>query len=142
MWHVEINEQPDLMITEPQIGQDLRHMEGKQLFHCFQFKDDAVFDQKIDSVARVDLDAGIDHRESYLVAEGDAIFLELIAQTRVVSAFQAACANASVHSHRRAKNLLRNRIVQHRCEFLRVPRSSVVESYRMSSCVQSPVLFL
>src|SRR5258708_6034585 len=116
------------MITEFQVRQDLSEMKGKQFLHCLQFDDDAVFDQKIDPVSRVDLNALIYNGKSDLMLKRDTIQPELVAEASIVGALQAAGTERGVHVHRRAKNLFRDRFVQHEKCYLRVLRSSVVDS--------------
>jgi hypothetical protein len=57
MWNIEVDQQTHRKSTELEICQDLRNMQGQQPFHCFEFDDDAVFDQKVDSISSFDLDA-------------------------------------------------------------------------------------
>ena len=100
------------MTTQFQVGQNLRQMERMQFFNRLQFNDDAVFDKKVYAVPGIDLNTVVDHRKSRLVLERDSIFCQLIAETRVVRAFKAACAKRGVNLESGAENLLRDRSVQ------------------------------
>ena len=66
----------------------MREVKGQQFFHCFEFDDDAVFDQKVDSIAGFDVDALIHHWETNLVLEMQTIHSKLMMQTRTVCAFE------------------------------------------------------
>ena len=135
MRNVEVNEQSNFMITEFEVGQNLSEMEGKQFLHCFQFDDDAVFDQEVDSIARVNLNPVVDDWESCLMLESDTVLRKLITQTRIVRAFKASRADCRVHFHRCSENPCCDHFVKHEDLDLRVLLSSVVESF-----LQSPVL--
>jgi hypothetical protein len=125
------------MTTQFQVGQNLRQMERMQLFHCLQFNDDAVLDKKVDAVPGIDLNAVIDNGQSRLMLEGDSILHELVAETRIVSAFEAAGAKRRVHFESGAENLFRDRSVQAHWV---TSVSSVVERFVAESSLQSPVL--
>ncbi len=73
MGNVEINEQPDLKSTEFQIGQNLSEMQGKQFLHGLDLHSDALFDNEIDAICGVKLNAAVDDWKPYLVCERNAI---------------------------------------------------------------------
>ena len=55
MLNVEVDQEGNTATTQPQVRNDLRGMEGKQLLNRLELDDDAVFDEKIDSVPRIEL---------------------------------------------------------------------------------------
>jgi hypothetical protein len=122
MGHVEVDEQPYLETTEFQIGQYLCKMQREQFLHCFEFENDAVFDDEIDSVSGVQLNAVIDDRKPHLMCERDTVLRELIAETCVVSAFKAAGTEFAVDFESGTENLFRNRSVQSQINYLCVLR--------------------
>ena len=98
--HVEVNQQADFMITELQIRQNLRQVERMQFFHCFQLDDYASFNNEVDSIAGIDLNALMNDRQSDLMLKGHAIFRQLISQASVVSALETACSESGVQTAR------------------------------------------
>ena len=90
--HVEIQQQPDFMITQLQIGQNLRQMKGKQFLHRLQFDDDAIFDKEVDPIAGVNVHAVVNDRKPGLMLKGETILSELVTQARVVGALEASSA--------------------------------------------------
>jgi hypothetical protein len=140
MRHVEVDQQSDFVTTKLEISQHLRDVKREQLFNGLQFDDDAVFDEKVYAVARVDLNVVVKDGQPELMIETDAILLQLISKTSIVGALQAAGAQSCVHLHRRAQNLLCDLFVQHLVNNLRFLHSSVVESLRTEAELQSSVL--
>ena len=140
MRNVEVNEQSKLISTQFQVRENLREVQRQQFFDGLQLDDDAVFDDEVYSVGRVQLNALIDDWQSHLMPECQSIFRELIAQTGIVRAFQAAGAERSVHGHRSAENSFCNCDVQTHVFSSVSSVSSVVESLDVMSVVQAPVL--
>jgi len=55
--NIEVYEKSEGSSTEFQVGNDLRLMNGSNRVHRFQFDDDQIFHQEIDSVAEIQLNA-------------------------------------------------------------------------------------
>jgi len=134
--NIEVDEQAELMVTQFQVRQNLRKMERKQFLHCFEFNDDAILDNEVDAISRIELDVVIDDRKSHLMCEGDAIFGELIAEARIVCALKATSSKGGVHFESGSENPLRDRSVQAQS----ISSVSSVSSVVASVPVQAPVL--
>jgi hypothetical protein len=75
---VEIEQQPDVVTTEFQIGHDLRKMKRQQFFHRLKFYDDAVFDQEVDAIPSVESDLLIRDWQPDLMTEFQSVGAKLI----------------------------------------------------------------
>ena len=147
MRNVDVNDQSQLKAAEFQIGENLCEVQRLQSLHCFEFHDNAVFDNEVDSVRRVQLDSLISDGQPHLMPERQSVLRELITPARVVRAFKAARPEGGVHLHRRAQNPFRDRNVQNHTYSSVSSVSSVVERFVAERFVvdtearlQSPVL--
>jgi hypothetical protein len=122
--------------TELQVGENLSEVQREQFLHRLEFDDDAVFDDEVNSVGGIELNAIIDDWKPDLMHEVDSIFRQLVAETRVIRTFQAAGSQSRVYFQRGAKNLFRDRSVQ--AQFLTSASSvsSVVASFEMQRSVR------
>jgi hypothetical protein len=93
--------------------QNLHHGGEEEFFHRLEPDDHAVFDEEIDSIARINLDPVVQNWKPQLVLECNPILSQLIAKARVVSAFETSSSERRMDFHRSAKNPFRDRIVQH-----------------------------
>ena len=59
--NIAVYEKSEGTSTEFQVGDDLRLMNGRNRVHGFQFDDDQIFNQEIDSVTEIQFDAIVDH---------------------------------------------------------------------------------
>ena len=119
-------------------------MQRKQFLNCFEFHDDAVFDNKVDAICGIQLNALIDDRKPNLMCENYSILGELIAEARVVRAFEAAGSKGGMDFERRPENAFRDPSVQRQWFTSVSSVSSVVESFSerfLVSCSVQP-LFL
>jgi hypothetical protein len=124
---IEVDQQTHGPSAEFEVRQDLREVKGKQFFHCFEFDDDAVFDQKVDSIAGFDPDALIHNWETNLVLEMQAVHSKLIMQTRTVCAFEKAGAQRRMDFRGCLDDAFGDVFVKHRVVSSVSPVSSVVE---------------
>ena len=102
------------MATQFEVGEQLSEVQGKQFFNRLQFNDHAIFDKVVDPIASLEADAVVCDRQADLVLKMQSVHAELVMKTGVVGALQQTSAKRGVNLHCRAKNPLRNRIVQHR----------------------------
>ncbi len=110
------------MATEFQVSQNLRQMQRKQFLHSLQLQNYAVFDNEVDSVRGVELDAIVNDRKPHLMGEANAILAKLIAETSVVRALKAACSQCCVNFESGSENLFRDPSVQAQIDYLCVLR--------------------
>ena len=64
--HIEIKQQPDLDPAQLEIGQKLSLMNRQNFFDRLQLDDDAVLNQKIQPITRIDLHAVVNNRQDGL----------------------------------------------------------------------------
>ena len=140
MRNVEVDQQANLVATQLQVGQNLRKVQRKQFFNCFDFDDDAVFDNKVDAIGGIQLNTLIDDRKPNLMRENYSILSELIAETRIVRALEAASSNSGMDFEGGAKNPFRDRSVQRQLFVSVSSVSSAVASLVSDFRMQSPVL--
>ena len=102
--NIEVDEQPELIATQFQVRQNLREMEGQQFLHRLEFHNYAVFDDEVDSIRCVELNAVVDDRKTHLMCERNAIFGELVAEARVIRAFEATGSKSGMYFESRSEN--------------------------------------
>lgn len=96
MHNIEANQETHIARGESQVSEELGHVEWQYLLDGLQFDDDAVFDEKIDSVAAFELSVAVDDWQSDLVLElqtGEATF---VFETGMVSALEKTRAQRGV----------------------------------------------
>ena len=140
MRNIEIDQQPELVATEFQIGENLGEMQREQFLHCLQLQNHAIFDDEINPVGCVELNAVIDDGESHLMGEADAVSRELVAKAGAVSAFKTAGSQCCVHSESGAEDPFCDRSVKAQFFTSMSSASSVVESRVSQHHMQPPVL--
>jgi hypothetical protein len=89
-------------------------MNRKQFFNCFDLDDDAVFNQKVDSVSAVDGDALIEDGQADLALKTQSIGGELVLQAGTVRTLKKAGTKVSVNLDGRLDYALGYVIVNHR----------------------------
>jgi len=82
--NIEVYEKSEGSSTEFQVGNDLRLMNGSNRVHRFQFDDDQIFHQEIDSVAEIQLNAIVNHGQANL-------------RIRLESGFLSSCCKHAVY---------------------------------------------
>jgi hypothetical protein len=110
---IEVDQQADTVTTESEIGHHLCVVERVQFFHGLQFDDDAVFDEEIDPVSRIDPDVAVADWKSYLMFESQSIHTKLVSEAGVIRAFEAAGSNDSVNLEPGSDDAFRKRVVCH-----------------------------
>jgi hypothetical protein len=66
---VEVDEQTDGQLSEPQVRHDLSHVNGQEALDSLQLQQDPALDDEIEPVAAVDVQPLVFHRERLLPAE-------------------------------------------------------------------------
>ena len=79
-------------------------MQGEQFFNRLQFDDDAIFDEVINPIASLEVDAVVRDRQADLVLKMQSVDAELVVKTRVVCALQHARAKRGVNLDRSIKD--------------------------------------
>jgi len=133
---VEINKQPDVVATELQIGHNLGEMKRKQCFHGLKFDDDAVFDEKVDAISRIQRHILIRDRKPDLMRELQSIDTKLVGEASVVGAFEAACAESAMDFEGGRDDLFCQRVIDHCRPISASPASSAVASFILQMAVR------
>ncbi len=94
---VEIDEQPDPYTGEFHVGQQLGFMYPLDRLDAFEFDDQLVFDQHVDSKSTIEPDFFVMHRLWVLELELNSIAFQLISQTLFVGGFQQPRTENSVY---------------------------------------------
>jgi hypothetical protein len=121
---------------ESQVGEKLGHVERQYLLDRFQFDDDAVFDETIDSVATFKLSVAIDDWQPDLVLEMQTREAKFVFEAGMVSAFKKAGPKGGVDSDRCADDSVGDVLMHHEKFVSASSASSAVESFRQQALVQ------
>src|SRR5262245_46016299 len=113
MRDVEVEQESDLVAAQLQIGDQLCGVQRQQFFNGFDFDDDAVFEQEVDSIAGVESYAAVHDRQTNLVLKLYAARHELMAETSAVRTFQQPGSERAVNLHRGFDDALRDGSVKH-----------------------------
>jgi hypothetical protein len=100
MRHVEIEHQAVRFSGEFDVRQKLRFVDGKQRLYAFQFDDDRVLDEDVDSESALDRNAGVRDRHLHFNLDAQAGVTELVDETRGVRRFEQSWAKCGMHFHR------------------------------------------
>lgn len=93
---VEIHQQADLLATELQIRDELRLEQRNHFLHGFQFDDDCIFNENVDSVAYNQFHLIVNHGQADLTQRLKPAFTKLINQTRFISRLQQSRSKPTV----------------------------------------------
>ena len=110
---VEVQEQAAGEARELEIGDQLSFVDGSEGINALDLDDHPSFDQEVDAVAAVELDAVVDNRKRDLALNAQAGFGEFVAQTHLIGGFEQARAESAVNSDRAADDLPRDGIIDH-----------------------------
>jgi hypothetical protein len=127
--YVEVDQQADLATTQLQIRKQLGSVEWEQFFNCLDLDDDAVFDEKIHAITRIELYSLVNNRKPHLVPEMQAVDSELIVKARLVGAFKHSRTQCGVNFHSGMQNSLSDRFMEHQVFTSVSFVSSVVERF-------------
>jgi hypothetical protein len=106
VWHVEVQEQTQLVTAQAQIRQQLSAMDGQHSFDALDLDDETLFNDEIHPVRGVKLNAFVHDWESHLLFKVNARLCEFIRQTGTARTFEHAGSEGGVDTHRTANNEL------------------------------------
>jgi hypothetical protein len=86
-----------------------------KFFHTFDFEDQAVFDNEVDSISDGQLYLFVNQWQTNLVFNVQSGIAELVEHASVVRAFQGAGSDCAVHFHRSTNNGVTRFIWKHLC---------------------------
>ena len=98
--NVEVQQQAEFVTGQPEVRQQLGSVDGKQLFNTFEFNDEAVFNDEVDTIGGGELHAFVNDRQMNLVLKMQASLRQFIEQTSVVRALEEAGPECGMNSHR------------------------------------------
>jgi hypothetical protein len=102
VWNVEIQEKTEFVTAEPQVRQQLSAVHWQHSLNAFDLDDETFFDDEIDAVRRVKLNAFVHDGQSDFLFKLAARLRELIGQTSAAGTFEDAGTEDSMDAHRGA----------------------------------------
>ena len=72
---MKVYQEADSLVSETEIRQELSFVNRQDLFDCFDFCDDLVFDDKIKPITAIELDLFIRNRERFLLFDPESSLL-------------------------------------------------------------------
>jgi hypothetical protein len=85
---VEIDEQAYAHVTEPEVRQKLREVDGDNLFNRFDLNDYAAIDDHVDSISRVESGFQIVDRQHKFGLDLLLSFSEVMSRAGLINAFE------------------------------------------------------
>jgi hypothetical protein len=110
VFHVEIDQQSNRQVQQPQLRQQLFLVHRQQLFDRFQFDGDETLYEQIQVVPGLETDALVDHRRHPVDVERQARVFQLILHAFVVDVLEDARTDDVVDPDRAADNRARDLI--------------------------------
>ena len=86
--HLEVDEQPQSLVGEPEVGEKLLSVNRGEKFDGLHFNNHLIFDDQIGPETGVDADILVDHRDGLLPNCPEAPTVQFIRQDRIVNGFQ------------------------------------------------------
>lgn len=90
MIHMEVDQEPYIPSAQPYVREKLRLMNGIDCFYAFDFDDDDVLDDQVNSISQIDPLAVINHWESRLLGNRKALLPKLVSKAGFIGAFEQA----------------------------------------------------
>ena len=103
---IEVDQQTNLVVAEPEIGQHLALMHWQYAFDRFDFQDDLLFHNNIGDIAAIEANTFVDQRNWHLTTKHDAGTVEFVAQACFISCLKQTRAEATMYAHRQADDLV------------------------------------
>ena len=100
MGYMEVDQQANVSSTQSNIGEQLRLVDGIDGFDALYLDNDDSFDNQIDTIAKFDPLAVIDHWQADLLSNFQSLFAELVCKAGLVSALKQAWADVRMNFHR------------------------------------------
>lgn len=85
---MEVQQQPQRLIAEFEIGQQLNPMYGRDRFTGLQFEDYGVFNEKVDPVTDFQMDGLVNNRERHLAVDNQTSFSQFVQETGLIGTFE------------------------------------------------------
>jgi hypothetical protein len=111
--NIEVEQETDANISQPQVRQDLRLVNGEESFDGLQFHDNDTLDEKVEAVAKIDANTVVDHREDQFLLNNEATDPELVCQAGSICAFHEPRPEHRMYLHRGVDDLAADRIWIH-----------------------------
>ena len=127
MWDVEVDQKANGSAAQFQIRDELCGVKRQKSFHCLEFHDHAVFYEKVDSIASIEANCLVHHRQFDLVFELQPFDRELVMQAGVVRALEQAGAKRRMDFERALEDSFSELFMSHHVFSSVSSVSSVVE---------------
>lgn len=138
---MEVQEKPGPFLRQPQVGQQLRFVDRKNLRRGLCLDNDERIDKNIRSVTDVDPQAIILNWDGELRYDGEPTFSQLMCQAGLVRAFQQPRPKQSVDAHGSVDNLpcafIQGIVANKHFRALRGPRGEKTIEYRHTAVTRA-----
>jgi hypothetical protein len=104
---IEVDQQPNVAGTEPQIGQELRFVQRQNAFDRLEFENHLIVHDDVGDVAAVKQDIVVAYWKRHLATERYRGAADLVAETQFIDRLEQTGSKATVHAHGEADDLVR-----------------------------------
>jgi len=111
--HLEVDEQPEALVGEPEIGQKLLLVDRSEKLDGFHFDNHLVFDDQVGPESGVDAETVVDYRNRLLPDNTEAPALQFVGQDCLLDGFQQARSQLGVNAKSRVHDLLGDGVLGH-----------------------------
>jgi hypothetical protein len=88
--HVEINQEPEPLVHESQVRQQLRAMNRQQSLDSFNFHDDRLVNEQVQSVAGVEVNPVVGDGDDLFASNGMAVLVQFVDHAFAIRTFEQA----------------------------------------------------
>ncbi|HKW73970.1 MAG TPA: hypothetical protein VJN64_00465 [Terriglobales bacterium] len=110
MANMKVDQQANVLLAQPQIGNNLRFMNGCDLLDTFQFENHQIIYNHVDPVTRINANSLKNNRQFQLALNLKATFSQQMAEARSVSALQKPGTELRMDLHRCAYDAFGQRV--------------------------------
>lgn len=104
---IEVDEESDTFVRESEIGDELSFVYGKHLLNGFEFNNDSIGYEEVDSKASVEAFTLVHNRKFDLTLKLDAAPCEFAREAHFIRGFQESRAKVAMHFNRGTDDQLR-----------------------------------
>ena len=111
--HLEVDEQAQTLVGEPQVGQKLLLVNRSENLDGFHFHDHLIFDDQVGAEAGVNAHTVVDHRNRLLPHRAQTPAAQFICQDWIVDRFEQARPERRMDAEGGIHNLLGDGVLGH-----------------------------
>ena len=99
MNNIEIDQQSHRPPAQSHVRKQLGFVDRIDGIDTFNFDNNGITDDQVDTIAEIDLFASVDNRQSHLTISSESAFSNLMQEAGVICAFEQAGAKRSMNFH-------------------------------------------